>query len=501
MRLRSLSYARGQSFFTLPPVGNMFGKARLTHSCRTVLEGWNIPAGLFRIGLLLHVVIFAAGSTAKAENIPLPRERPEIVSGERSPAENDVTPSLCQMRLADLAVFKPLEPITGPGECTATDVVAIEALFLPDKRRVVFSPPATLRCPMAEAVAQWITKDVAPTIASLGTSLRSIEILGSFDCRPRNGIAGAQISEHGHANALDVRSFTLINGSVVELNSDSASKSLRERIRDSACGRFSTVLGNGADAYHDTHVHIDLMERSNHYKICQWDVLDPAQTAALAAKKAAALSASIPATMVKSNIPIPRPRPIARADAGNGLEQGGPHILQEGRMRTPVAVSLAMPLGASTMAYAEEQTITIGPWTIATSYKGDKFDSCLMDRSAAELSITFVRAQDGLMLLLESGKWQLESGKAYPVRLVAGARSVEAKALAESKAVTIALTDRALNERLRTADVLEVRGDGANLRVPLDGSTAALGRLEACFQKNGQGGVETNPFVAPDRRP
>src|SRR5215831_763949 len=265
----------------------MIGKTRLTYRRRTVLERWNIPADLFRICLLLYVVyvgIFAPGSTAEAETIPLPRERPQSAPGERSPAERDVAPSSCQVRLAELAVFKPLEPITGPGECTATDVVAVEALLLPDKHRVVFSPPATLRCPMAEAVAQWITKDVAPTIASLGASLRSIETLDSFDCRPRNGIAGAQISEHGHANALDVRSFTLTNGSIVELTNASVSKSLRERTRDSACGRFSTVLGNGADAYHDTHVHIDLMERSNHYKICQWDVLDPAEAAALVAK-------------------------------------------------------------------------------------------------------------------------------------------------------------------------------------------------------------------------
>jgi hypothetical protein len=124
-----------------------------------------------------------------------------------------------------------------------------------------------------------------------------------------------------------------------------------------------------------------------------------------------------------------------------------------------------------------------------------------MNRTAGELGITFVRDQDGLLLFLQSNKWKLEQGKAYPVRLVAGSRSVEAKALAESKAVTVALTDRALNERLRTADVLEVRGEGASLRVPLDCSTAALGRLEACFQKNSQGGVETNPFVAPSRRP
>ena len=86
-------------------------------------------------------------------------------------------------------------------------------------------------------------------------------------------------------------------------------------------------------------------------------------------------------------------------------------------------------------------------------------------------------------------------------RLVAGSRSVEAKALAEPKAVRIALVDRTLNERLRKVSVLEVRGEGETLRVPLDGSTAALGRLEACFDKNGRAGVETNPFVAPGRKP
>jgi hypothetical protein len=84
---------------------------------------------------------------------------------------------------------------------------------------------------------------------------------------------------------------------------------------------------------------------------------------------------------------------------------------------------------------------------------------------------------------------------------VAGAHSVEAKALAESKGVTIGLVDRPLNERLRTANSLEIRGEGATLRVPLYGSTAALGRLETCFDKNSRERVEENPFVAPSRKP
>jgi hypothetical protein len=39
--------------------------------------------------------------------------------------------------------------------------------------------------------------------------------------------------------------------------------------------RFSTVLGPGSDWYHEDHIHLDLMERHNNYRICQWNVYDP----------------------------------------------------------------------------------------------------------------------------------------------------------------------------------------------------------------------------------
>ena len=411
--------------------------------------------------LCLSVFLFTLNPAAIADTIPVPRERPPIPEDRSSAAKMESERSPCQLQLAEIAEFKPEPPITGPGECTATNVVNVNAVLLPDHHRVVFSPVVTLQCSMAEAVAHWIRDDVTPTLDTLGMSLRGVETFESFACRSFNGISGAKLSEHGHANALDVRSLKLANGTVIELTNATVSKQLREQLRQTACTRFSTVLGNGADAYHESHVHIDLMQRSNNYEICQWNVLDATETAAVAGKKVAAVATPIRAAIVQSNeVPVPRSRAL----------------------------------------YAEErqeQTVTVGPWTIGTSYKADKFDSCSMSRSTEGMDITFLRTPDGLLLFLQSPKWKLERGKAYTIRLTAGSRSVEAKALAESKAVTIALADRALNERLRAADVLEVRGEGATLRVPLDGSTAALARLDACFDKNSRAGVETNPFVSP----
>jgi hypothetical protein len=173
-------------------------------------------------------------------------------------------------------------------------------------------------------------------------------------------------------------------------------------------------------------------------------------------------------------------------------------------MRMPLALSFVTFLTTSVVAQPQprdNQTVTVGPWVIASTYKADKFDNCTMSRSASELGIAFVRTQDGLLLVLDSPKWKLDRGKAYSVRLVAGSQSVEARALAETKSVTVALADRPFNATLRSANVLQVRGEGATLHVPLDGSSAALERLDVCFEKNSCEAAETNPFVASSRKP
>jgi len=171
-------------------------------------------------------------------------------------------------------------------------------------------------------------------------------------------------------------------------------------------------------------------------------------------------------------------------------------------MRTSFAFLFMIFLTTSVAAQPQARdsdTVTVGAWSITTTYKADKFESCSMSRSSGELGIAFVRAQDGLLVVLNSPKWKLNRGKAYSVHLVAGSRSVDAQALAETKSVTIALEDSRLNAKLRLANVFEVRGEGATLRVPLDGSSAAFQRLEACVNK--REASETNPFVASSRKP
>jgi hypothetical protein len=212
-----------------------------------------------------------SGKPPKTGTQPPPQPAPAAKAPEPTPTP---APSACQLRLTpDVALVRPLPSITGPGSCGAEDVVRLEAVVLKDGQRVALAPAATLRCPMAEAVARWIREEVAPAAATLGSSARTIVTATSYDCRERDRVPGAKLSEHGRANALDLRGVTLANGTAVDLTDKAASKEFRELIRQSACNAFTTVLGPGSDDYHNSHIHLDLIERKGGYRMCQWDVL------------------------------------------------------------------------------------------------------------------------------------------------------------------------------------------------------------------------------------
>ncbi|CCD84088.1 conserved protein of unknown function [Bradyrhizobium sp. ORS 285] len=184
--------------------------------------------------------------------------------------------SACRQALTEeIAIAPSIPPIKGPGACGGDDLVRLEAVVLPDKRRVALTPAATMRCTMATAVANWVRSDLVPLAARLGSPIAALDNYDSYQCRGRNNIAGAQMSEHGRANALDVRGFKLADGRMIELTDRTQPRDLRETVLHSVCTYFTTVLGPDSDWYHEDHIHLDLAERRSNYRICQWDVLDP----------------------------------------------------------------------------------------------------------------------------------------------------------------------------------------------------------------------------------
>jgi hypothetical protein len=231
--------------------------------------------------------------------VPLPKPRPAEapatpppppVTAKTAPAESDQPaapaatatpaptpqPSACRLALTEeIAIAPSIPDIHGPGGCGGEDLVRLEAIVLADKHRVLLKPAATLRCGMAAALADWVRSDVEPLAEGLGSKLSDLDNFDSYECRGRNRVAGALLSEHGRANALDVRGVKLANGQSIGLTDRNVPRGLRETVLHSVCARFMTVLGPGSDGYHEDHIHLDLMERHNNYRICQWNVWDP----------------------------------------------------------------------------------------------------------------------------------------------------------------------------------------------------------------------------------
>jgi hypothetical protein len=233
--------------------------------------------------------------TLHSVKIPLPKPRPAEAPAAETPAaakppEQDKPdkpveqaspapppqPSACRLALTDeIAIAPSIPDIQGPGGCGGTDLVKLEAIVLPNKHRVAVTPAATLRCSMATAIADWARTDLVPLTEKLGSELSVLDNFDSYECRGFNRVPGAHLSEHGHANALDVRALKLADGRSISLTDRAVSRELRETVLRSVCVRFMTVLGPGSDWYHEDHIHLDLMERRNNYRICQWNVYDP----------------------------------------------------------------------------------------------------------------------------------------------------------------------------------------------------------------------------------
>jgi hypothetical protein len=243
----------------------------------------------------------ASGGSAFADDVPLPRPRPPVWSEPQSfreaagpdfnSAEVTSAPTDCDQRLQTIATIEPLPRLIGPDACGGSDMVRLDTVMGAGGTRIELRPAPVLHCAFAESLAAWLRDEAAPRADKLGANLRTVQTYDDFECRGRNRVAGAKLSEHGKGNAVDLRSFILSDGRTVGLTDVTVAKEFRDGIRESACHRFTTVLGPGSDGHHEGHIHLDLIERHQGSRMCQWDVREPA------------------VTEIATRVPLPVPRP------------------------------------------------------------------------------------------------------------------------------------------------------------------------------------------------
>jgi hypothetical protein len=308
---------------------------------------WRRAAIIVLVGLNCGLAAADPVAVANSVPVPLPRPRPAVTPPPALPPpwaprtdwsephsfreaagpdfkSEEVTSELsaCRLRLEKFAVVEAMPRLIGPGACGGDDVVRLDAVLLAGGKRIEIKPAPYLGCPMAEQLALFVRDDAAPQVAATGAELRSLETYDDFSCRGRNRKLTGKISEHGKANAVDVRGLTFTDGRFAMLTDITVSEVLRADIRKSACARFTTVLGPGSDGYHEEHIHLDFAQRRNGYRICQWEVRKPlppplppkppaAKDAepATAPASAPAAPAAVAVTFPDNVVPLPRARP------------------------------------------------------------------------------------------------------------------------------------------------------------------------------------------------
>jgi hypothetical protein len=148
----------------------------------------------------------------------------------------------------------------GPSVCGALRPFFVSATA---EGAVHLRPAALLRCPMVPALESWVAHVAMPAARHyLGSPLVELTVAASYSCRPMNNVDGARLSEHGHANAIDISGFQLADGRAVAVKSGwwgaLAERNFLRAVHRGACDTFTTVLGPAHDSSHRDHFHLDL---------------------------------------------------------------------------------------------------------------------------------------------------------------------------------------------------------------------------------------------------
>ncbi|MGE0340164.1 MAG: extensin family protein [Xanthobacteraceae bacterium] len=197
------------------------------------------------------------------------------ISGE----EAETAANRCKAVLArEKLIAEPAQAAMWDNGCGAVGQITIRAIKLKDGKEVVLRPSALIRCETAEAVADWVREELVPATAAY-SGIARIEVAASYHCRPRNNVRGARMSEHGRANAIDIRAIVMKDGRRFGVDIRETPIQLLADLKRGACARFTTVLGPGSDGYHEDHFHMDLAQRRGGYRLCKWELPAPPEPA------------------------------------------------------------------------------------------------------------------------------------------------------------------------------------------------------------------------------
>lgn len=229
---------------------------------------WRILVGL------LFVAIIGGGFWAVNRYVPpqhlfwkpLDTNRPLGFASKQQLFALNLKPSrTCMNLVRDTEGFKtvvadPKRPTSGAGKGVCGWDVARVVYGTDD---VLFAPgESNMQCPLSVAVFLWQREVNALAEKHFGQPLAKIHHYGSYSCRRQRGNGSGKWSEHSFANAWDVASFELADGTLIQIlkdwDGDRKKANFLRETRDSACGLFRVTLSPDYNAAHADHFHLDM---------------------------------------------------------------------------------------------------------------------------------------------------------------------------------------------------------------------------------------------------
>ena len=188
---------------------------------------------------------------------------PKVDAPKQASAGAPAEPSRQTLQcLADLreeeVEFRVLPDRTFEGGCSALGAVQLRDIGLP------VTNLGAMTCPLARGLARWTREAVQnAALQWMKSRVTRIESMGSYACRPVNGVAGNRLSEHGRANAVDIAAFTFADGRRVTVlqgwnGEDEDVRRFLRAVHQAGCRRFDVGMGPDSNAFHRDHLHFDM---------------------------------------------------------------------------------------------------------------------------------------------------------------------------------------------------------------------------------------------------
>lgn len=151
------------------------------------------------------------GKPAANENAKAPDPAPKQKTDEWPAVEVELARARCTQLLKGVDAVTIPEPPFRKGDCGT--MAPVRLVSIGKTPEISFSPPPVITCDMVVALTKWMKTEVQPAAKKyLGSEVIRVTSMSDYSCRMAYGRIGNKLSEHGKANALDIRGFITRKG-------------------------------------------------------------------------------------------------------------------------------------------------------------------------------------------------------------------------------------------------------------------------------------------------